>query len=523
MTLIFDNASVALPTLMDLVLVAGEKSGSRGGQVSEILHQHIVLKDPRRREILTPGRKASLPAQIAETMWLLAGRDDVEWLANYLPRAVDFSDDGIVWRGAYGKRIRRWESITENDQGQLNRTAVDQLAHVVDLLRKDPTSRRAIIAIYNPSIDSADGKDIPCNDLIQFQARKGVLHAHVFIRSNDLMWGWSGINAFEWSALLEIVAGLLGLGVGELHFSISNLHLYERHWERAKRLADAPALPYVDASPRFNLGHLANVADFDGLVRWWFLLEEKLRDGTLRDYTEIDMFPEPMLRSWLYVIAWWWSNDTGWLGPIDRTALYSAALVSPRVDTVVQAPVIQPINSPAIDMALDHIQDRVDPFIEFVVTLHDEKSKVYGDSWKRRGESGILGNIARKIDRLGVSGAGDTATDTVVDLLVYCVLFRLWLQNPADDQDAKVTGKLRTLSGQHPTDVSDLPRQLAWLVESFAILEKEVQSGNPHQIVDVMIAAAASVGRRLWLDEREGARIDAWQAGNATRSWNPDA
>lgn len=74
------------------------------------------------------------------------------------------------------------------------------------------------------------------------------------------------------------------------------------------------------------------------------------------------------------------------------------------------------------------------------LVLLGEKGKVYGDSWRKRGEMfSILPNIARKVDRIGVPGAGDTLKDTVVDLLNYCLLYACWLSG---DEDARGTDQM---------------------------------------------------------------------------------
>jgi hypothetical protein len=102
----FKDINEALPKLANAVTSLGSTVGSRAGRTKELTFQGVTLLEPRNREILLPSRKASLPAQIAETMWVLSGRDDVEWLSHYLKRAKDFSDDGEVWRAAYGPRLR---------------------------------------------------------------------------------------------------------------------------------------------------------------------------------------------------------------------------------------------------------------------------------------------------------------------------------------------------------------------------------------------------------------------------------
>lgn len=74
------------------------------------------------------------------------------------------------------------------------------------------------------------------------------------------------------------------------------------------------------------------------------------------------------------------------------------------------------------------------------LVLLGEKGKVYGDSWRKRGEMfSILPNIARKVDRIGVPGAGDALQDTIVDLLNYCLLYACWLSG---DEDARGTDQM---------------------------------------------------------------------------------
>lgn len=420
MSFIFHTSSEALPVLAKTLLNEGDEVASRGGRVKELLNPQIQLTAPRLREVLTPGRKASLPAQIAETVWVLSGRDDINWLSNYLPRAPDFSDDGSTWRGAYGPRLRRW------------RGSHDQLSYVVDLLRNDRTSRRAVMMIFDPSIDHQPGKDHPCNDMIQFQSRMGYLHMTVSVRSNDLIWGWSGINAFEWSVLQEIVAMMVGAKVGTLTFNIGSLHVYEHHWSRAdalsrtsfgmdsERLYTAP-IPFTPVA--------GSVPYLDRLLGHWRMIEGGIRvHGPEEVHAEIEGFPEPLLRSWLRVLAWHWSGDPKWLETLHGTRLAPAALASPG------SPYKPPEASGSLAVApapAQHAADAKWPaqrLVEYASDLHRQKHEAYGDSWKRRGEMmGIMANIARKVDRLGVSDENETELDTAVDLMIYLAKYRDWL------------------------------------------------------------------------------------------------
>jgi thymidylate synthase len=481
--------------------------------------QQITLQDPsRQKEITVPGRRVSLPAQIAETMWILAGRNDVGWLSHYLPRAAEFSDDGQTWRGGYGPRLRDWHS------------KYDQLDHIVKLLKQDPETRRAVFTIYDPAIDSAPGKDIPCNNWVHFLPRGRTLNAHVAIRSNDLFWGWSGINAFEWTSLLQVVAGLTGMESGSITFSISSLHLYERHWAKAQEIVEgvqlqgiggAKTLPYA---PTFQFK--GTLEEFDELVRQWFEIEGQIRKGGLSDAVlyQVTSFPEPMLRSWLAVLLAWHHDDQGFLSAYEGTALAVASALSPKKKRLNLVPNPTPVKKPS--------QARIQ-FTVFATKLHAEKNAAYGDSWKKRGEMlGIMANIARKVDRLGVPGGGDTAADTAIDLAVYLIKYNLWLRQQAGAQDAPTEGKshvaavdyllqhLEKTAPEHDgvsTDV--LIESIRARFDHLEHLVEEKRASRGDYVRDELITLAYPLAVRLWWAEsqKEGQAIEAWQAGNAGR------
>ena len=448
----------ALPDLARHVL-NGEELGSRKGErVLERLHQQITLAEPWDRYPRLGLRRASLPAQIAETMWILAGRNDVEWLSYYLPRAAEFSDDGETWRGGYGPRIRRY-----GDPMLPERLHLDQLAAVVRELRESPTSRRAVIGIWDASMDArreneGPWKDVPCNDIISFQSRLGELHAHVFVRSNDLMWGWSGINAFEWSVLQEVIAGILGIEVGTLTFSISSLHAYDRHWEKLRKIGAAYPAPeeHFDPLDAFDVPRLTkdetrprSVAELDEEIAEWFKAEARIRAA--RSFDE----------------AWAEANSAACSGLFDAFLQVIAAARFQRPDDLPSRVLRESLKaSPRAPFAVDEEREEIratnfggviransvltpagpepglspiaaaptrEALADAISSLHDVKHAAYGDSWKRRGESlGILANIARKTDRLGKTDDVETALDTAVDLLVYLVKYEAWLRDVED-------------------------------------------------------------------------------------------
>lgn len=504
---LFKNVNDALPVLMD-TLLTGDEVGSRAGRTKELTHVGITLRKPWQREIVLPERKASIAAQIAETMWVLSGRDDIEWLSHYLPRAADFSDDGKVWRAAYGPRLRNW-TVSRGD-------IVDQVQYVVDTLRASPSSRQAVISLWDPAVDTTPGKDIACNNWLNFSSRLGKLDLHVVIRSNDAMWGWSGINAFEWSALQEIVAGMVGIEVGSLHFSVTSFHLYDQHWNRAIQISAQQGNFLYDDSPRFNATGVDDMESFDEMARQWFQVEYDIRTGSPLVQHYVDSFPEPMLQSWLRVLQWWWSGDQEYLKPLRNTRLYEACKVSiqPKVTEQPQPPggLTTTTASSAKETPL-----RTGDFLGFVKNLHEEKHAAYGDSWKRRGEYMIMANIARKIDRLGTGKetADETSSDTAIDLMVYLGKYRWWL---ADQElaplPAALAGAYLTFSDwtqpvdvllqkveSHLADVTwdDLEKLSLMLTTNFSALEERVKANRVrYDIVDKMLEDAYMLARHLW-------------------------
>lgn len=474
MTYQFEDVNYALRALASLLRNSPHHQ-SRAGLTKEKRHVHFQIEKPHDREILLPSRKANVAAQIAETAWVLSGRSDISWLSNYLPRAKDFSDDGKTWRAGYGPRLRAW--APGYGQGE---EPVDQLACVINTIKHDPDTRRAVISLWDPAVDWQPGKDVACNNWLAFSKRDGVLDLDVAIRSNDLIWGWSGINQFEWSVLLEIVAAATDSEVGSIHYTVASLHVYEKHFKKIDLLA-AERYEYRAPSPRFEFqSNQDPVEELGDALDAFFALEEMIREGksikgTLSSaaQAEIAQFPEPMLRSWLQVLAWWWTGDQAWLKPLEGTALHQACLVGMQPPTRVitapggwctpaeepatsddlgrmligdgraedvrealrgfKAPRVSEVPGKDVD-AFHNVLERfldASPFARSVIDLHREKHAAYGDSWMKRGELfSILPNIARKVDRLGGGETQDeTSADTAIDLMVYLAKYGAWLED----------------------------------------------------------------------------------------------
>ena len=465
----FRNVDEALPVLCRDLLEKGQEVKSRAGNTKELTFVNIELTHPMEREVLLPSRKASYPAQIAETMWVLAGRSDMQFLSKYLPRAKEFSDDGLVWRAGYGPRLRS-AGIRINTDGY---KYVDPLWSVVELLRRDPETRQAVISIWSNHLDSGvQSLDIPCNNWLHFLARDGYLNLHVATRSNDVIWGWSGINQFEWSALLQLVAELTGLEVGSLHFAISSLHLYERHWEKAAKIgADRPQ-PRESLPVLFGVHSETTQAELKKAFDLWFRFEGgsaqvsrsasllgvwqdaiQLSHGNNVSLGEGETFPAYVLQA----LTGSPLKKGQQLGRVGTALLLSPSNIRQRTST----------------KTYDH------RFDEEVIALHRDKDAAYGDSWCKRGEMfSILPNIARKVDRLssGKDTDDETQLDTAIDLYVYLAKYSCWLEgrspSPIEDVEKLIRSDQKLL-----IPAAEVPQAVAGLENRFGrILERVEQS-----------------------------------------------
>jgi thymidylate synthase len=216
------------------------------------------------RVLMEPQRDANPFFHLMEAVWMLAGRRDGTWLDAYVR---DFSQrygesDGTM-HGAYGHRWRRHFDVEGGGAPGLP----DQLLTVGRMLFDDPTTRRAVLTMWDPVADLNTGKtDIPCNLTVAFRARRRdedgadgpwYLDTTVFCRSNDCIWGMTGANAVHMSVLAEVVAGLAGMRLGVYRQVSNNLHVYtdgpsasvKRVWPPERLNAPSPYIARVSAQP----------------------------------------------------------------------------------------------------------------------------------------------------------------------------------------------------------------------------------------------------------------------------------
>jgi len=211
------NVSEALWLGYGYIKQMGEVVESRAGTTLEFpAPVATTYMYPRERVLFYPERDANPFFHCLESLWMLAGRNDVEFVAKFNKRMREYSTDGTTFWGAYGFRWRNW-------------FYEDQLPVVIHRLKTYQNDRRTVLSIWDGSTDlmeDNDYKDLPCNTHIYFKVRGGRLNMTVCCRSNDMIWGAYGANAVHFSMLMEYVATMVGVEVGHYTQLSDSLHAY---------------------------------------------------------------------------------------------------------------------------------------------------------------------------------------------------------------------------------------------------------------------------------------------------------
>ncbi len=218
------NVNSALPLALAWLCAAGQRNDSRNGAV--LVAPGPVITEysrPQERVLFSPERDANPFFHLYECVWMLAGRSDAAAPARYAKNMLSYAEDDGHFHAAYGRRWTGWFG----DEDPRNGPPLDQIQKVVDMLRADPKTRRAVIAMWDPCEDlNVNKKDLPCNTTIYFDATRGPLDMTVCNRSNDAIYGAYGANAVHMSFLHEVVAGCAGLKIGTYYQVSNNLHIY---------------------------------------------------------------------------------------------------------------------------------------------------------------------------------------------------------------------------------------------------------------------------------------------------------
>lgn len=210
----YSTPTEAFECLYKNIMMTGE---SYAGTKAVFNHNFTVL-DPLRRVITTPQRKFNQEYAEYEWEWYLKGDRD----------AKAISERAKIWKQMM---VPGTTEVNSNYGFYWNYN--NQLDRAIQELKTNKETRRAIVVHYLlPELDRYQ-YDTPCNDVLNFYVKDDKLHLTVFARSIDLVYGYCN-DQYCFSKLMELVSEKIGYPIGQMHWMITNLHIYERHFEMIK-------------------------------------------------------------------------------------------------------------------------------------------------------------------------------------------------------------------------------------------------------------------------------------------------
>jgi thymidylate synthase len=189
---------------------------------------------------LLTTKKLHLKSIVYELLWFLSGDTNVRWLQE---RGVSIWDEWADENGelgpVYGYQWRHWRTPEGGE--------IDQIARVVESIRRKPDSRRHIVTAWNPA--DVDRMALPpCHALFQFYVADGRLSCQMYQRSADLFLGVP-FNIASYALLTLMIAQVTGHAPGEFVLTLGDAHLYLNHLEQARQQLAREARPF----PRMRL------------------------------------------------------------------------------------------------------------------------------------------------------------------------------------------------------------------------------------------------------------------------------
>ncbi|MBW8750323.1 MAG: thymidylate synthase [Propionibacteriales bacterium] len=246
--------------LVQRILDEGVEKTDRTGTGTLSVFGHQLRFDLAAGFPLVTTKKVHTRSVFAELLWFLRGDTNVKWLHD---RGVtiwdEWADDDGNLGPIYGYQWRSWPAPDGRH--------IDQLAQVVDQIRRDPDSRRHLVSAWNVA-DIPEMALAPCHTMFQFYVAPqadgpGKLSCQLYQRSADVFLGVP-FNIASYALLTHMVAQVTGLEVGDFVHTFGDAHLYTNHLDQARlQLTRTPrALPRLVLDPSvteldaFDLEHI---------------------------------------------------------------------------------------------------------------------------------------------------------------------------------------------------------------------------------------------------------------------------
>jgi thymidylate synthase len=228
--------------LMERILADGAEKHDRTGTGTLSVFGHQMRFDLGEGFPLVTTKKLHVKSIVHELLWFLAGDTNIKYLNDHGVRIWDeWADERGDLGPVYGQQWRSWPA-------QDGKT-IDQNGNVVNMIRRNPDSRRLIVTAWNPA--EVDRMALPpCHALFQFYVANGKLSCQLYQRSADVFLGVP-FNIASYALLTLMVAQVTGLKPGDFIHTLGDAHLYLNHLEQTRlQLSRAPRpLPVMKLNP----------------------------------------------------------------------------------------------------------------------------------------------------------------------------------------------------------------------------------------------------------------------------------
>jgi thymidylate synthase len=209
--------------LMRRVLSEGVKKEDRTGTGTLSVFGHQMRFNLSDGFPMVTTKKCHMKSIIHELLWFLQGDSNVKYLKdNGVSIWNEWADENGDLGPVYGVQWRSWKTHD-------GRT-VDQIKNLVEMIKKNPDSRRLIVSAWN--VSDVDKMALPpCHTMFQFYVADNKLSCQLYQRSADIFLGVP-FNIASYALLTHMVAQVCGLGVGDFVHTFGDAHLYLNHLEQ---------------------------------------------------------------------------------------------------------------------------------------------------------------------------------------------------------------------------------------------------------------------------------------------------
>lgn len=236
--------------LLTHVMNTGVDKSDRTGTGTRSVFGYQMRFDLEKGFPLLTTKKLHTRSIFHELLWFLKGETNIAYLKeNGVSIWDDWADENGELGPVYGSQWRKWESVSGKK--------IDQIAEVIDQIKKNPDSRRLIVSAWNVG-EISQMKLPPCHAFFQFYVADGKLSCQLYQRSADIFLGVP-FNIASYAALTMMVAQVCNLKPGDFVHSFGDAHIYSNHFDQvALQLSRSPkTLPVLKLNPEIK-----NIFDF---------------------------------------------------------------------------------------------------------------------------------------------------------------------------------------------------------------------------------------------------------------------